>query len=194
MKEIILIAGHGGGDKGAPGVSYKGHKLFEADLNILVRNTIFDFINFYKNDYPNVKIKTIKDDDSLTLQGVINWLNVGLKSTEDRIIFDIHFNAFNGTATGTEVIIPQAPTNKERELATLIQSTSVSVMKLRNRGVRTEDQTARKRLAIMRPKGINVLWEVCFIDNKSDIEAFFNNLSELCMRQARNILDFVSKN
>lgn len=193
MKKLILIAGHGGSDKGAPGVVYKGHKLWEADLNILVRNTIFDFVNYYAADYPNLKIQTLKDDDSLTLQGVINWLNVGLTPTEDRIIFDIHFNAFNGTATGTETIIPLNPSQKERELATLIQTTSTNVMKIRNRGVKTEDKTARKRLAIMRPKGINVLWEICFIDNKTDVEAFFDNLSELCIRQAKNLLDFASK-
>jgi N-acetylmuramoyl-L-alanine amidase len=193
MKEIILIAGHGGSDKGAPGIVYKGHKLWEADLNILVRDTIFKFINFYAIDYPNLKVKTIKDDDSLTLQGVINWLNFGLTPKENRIIFDIHFNAFNGTATGTEVIIPLNPCKEERELASIIQITSVNVMKIRNRGVKTEDKTARKRLAIMRPKGINLLWEVCFIDNKNDVEAFFNNLGELCMRQAKNLLDFASK-
>jgi N-acetylmuramoyl-L-alanine amidase len=193
MIEIILIAGHGGKDRGAPGVVYKGHKLWEADLNILVRNAIFDYINFYKSDYPNLKIKTLKDDDSLTLQGVINWLNVGLTPKENRIIFDIHFNAFNGRATGTEVIIPKNPSVKEQQLAAFIQQTSVNVLKIANRGVKTEDKTARKSLAIMRPKGINLLWEVCFIDNKSDVDSFFENISELCMRQAKNILEHCSK-
>jgi N-acetylmuramoyl-L-alanine amidase len=190
MKEIILIAGHGGVDKGATGVVYKGKQLHEADLTKLVRDNLYNCIKMYMSDYPKLKVKVLKDDDSLTLQGVINWLNVGLVPTEDRLIFDIHFNAFNKKATGTEVIIPISPSTKETQLAARIQKTSVEVLKLADRKVKTEDKTARKRLAIMRPKGENILWEVCFIDNESDVDSFFRNLSDLCIKQARNILDF----
>jgi N-acetylmuramoyl-L-alanine amidase len=190
MKEIILIAGHGGIDKGAPGITYKGKKLYEADLTKLVRDNIYRCIKMYLPDYPKLKVRVLKDDDSLSLQGVINWLNLGLVPTEDRLIFDIHFNAFNGKATGTETFIPQNPCMDEKQLSAIIQQTSVDALKIFNRRVKTEDKSARKRLAIMRPKGINILWEVCFIDNEKDIEAFFNNFSELCMKIAKNILDF----
>lgn len=192
--KIIVIAGHGGVDKGARGVVWNGNQIWEADMTIAVRNLICEYMGFVLNEYPEIKVKIIKDDDSHTLQGVINWLNSKVAPKQNRIIYDIHFNAFNRIANGAEVIIPDKATELEKKLAQMLQDVNVSVLKIKDRGVKPESKTARKRLAIMRPIGINVLDEICFIDNMEDMEKFFANISVLVQKKARAILDFANKN
>lgn len=192
--KIIVIAGHGGVDKGARGVVWNGNQIWEADMTIAVRNLICEYMGFVLNEYPEIKVKIIKDDDSHSLQGVINWLNSKVAPKQNRIIYDIHFNAFNRIANGAEVIIPDKATELEKKLAQMLQDVNVSVLKIKDRGVKPESKTARKRLAIMRPIGINVLDEICFIDNMEDMEKFFANISVLVQKKARAILDFANKN
>ena len=44
--------------------------------------------------------------------------------------------------------------------------------KLRNRGIKKEGQTPRKRLGVMRESGAVCLLEVCFITNPGDMKAY----------------------
>jgi N-acetylmuramoyl-L-alanine amidase len=60
---------------------------------------------------------------------------------------------------------------------------------IKNRGVINEAQSHRGRLGLMREKGIVCLLELCFISNKSDIEAYQENKEAL----AKDIADLVIK-
>jgi N-acetylmuramoyl-L-alanine amidase len=191
--EIIVIAGHGGVDKGARCATLDGHTWFEYELTIMTRELLCYYLEISRPDYPDLKYKVIKDDDSLTLQGVVNWLGNIYKDKTKRIIFDIHFDAFNKTATGTTTFIPDIHSSLEKELGSKVSETSSRILGIPNRGCRVESRSARKKLAIMRPQGENVLYEVCFGDNPLDLRAFLDNSTNLVIGVAKDILDTVKK-
>ena len=144
-------------DPGAIGVG--GVK--ESELAMELRDKIAHFITL--KGY-----KVTLDSDNNNLNQVI----AGIKSTESCVICDIHFNAGVPIATGTEVIVPDRSTAHERMIASLICSDMAVSMKIKSRGVKSEKDTARKTLAIMKPSGINLLLEICFVSNKNDMAAY----------------------
>lgn len=165
---IYLIAGHNG--KGTGASSKYGD---EGEETIDLRNDIAAKLRHECN------IKVVTDEDFTPLKKVLTWLQ---KARKDDVIVDIHFNAFNGEAHGTEVIIANEHNYREKTLASNLQKAMVDALGTRSRGVKTERLTARKRIGILsgRPKkAINVLLEVCFIDNKSDMKKYDDNYCEL---------------
>jgi N-acetylmuramoyl-L-alanine amidase len=168
---FFILAGHCA-DKTSP--SYDpgacANGVTEADLAKELRDlTVKHFDN--KKDF---KI----DDDRDSLKIVIQKL----KSVDSDIICDIHFNAAAAvSATGVEVITPFRATDKELKLAKDISTKFSKIMGIKNRGVKDETQTARKRLGIMQPMGINVLIEVCFITNPKDLAAYQSTKEALAL-------------
>lgn len=182
MKKIILIAGHSNSD---PGAVHKDR--VEAKLNQEFREILAVALEFQMNDYRLNNYKIVKDCDSLSLKRVINWIN-GLPNEEERLIFDIHFNKFNTFANGTEVFIPKNYCKNELELGKKIAKSMADVMGIFNRGCKPETKSARKQLAIMRPKGINLLIELCFLDNDKDFKAYQDNKLMVAANIAKIIL------
>jgi N-acetylmuramoyl-L-alanine amidase len=170
---IYLIAGHSKIDPGAIGAG--GVK--ESDLAIELRGLI-------GAELTKLNQKFVVDNDSDNLRKVISKLN----TTEKDVICDIHFNASsNPTATGAEVIIPDRRTASERMIAGLICSAMALTMNIRSRGVKSEKDTARGSLGIMRPSGINLLLEVCFISNKSDLDLYQQHKERIANRIALHL-------
>lgn len=155
---IYLMAGHTpkglNQDPGAVGVGGKR----EADLTMELRDLTADILR--RNN-----LQVWEDDDTHRLADVLKFV----KSKEQDIVLDIHFNAGPAAATGVEVIVPDRSTNEEREMAREICVAFSDKMRIRNRGVKSEKDTARHTLAVMRPAGINILIEVCFISNPNDM-------------------------
>lgn len=165
---IYLIAGHNG--KGTGAYSRYGD---EGEETIDVRN---DIAAKLRHEYG---CKVVTDEDFSALPNVLRWLE-SLVSERD-IVIDIHFNAFNGKAHGSECIIANQHDYKERTVAEAILKATVDALGTRSRGVKTEKYTARKRIGILsgRPKNaINVLLEVCFIDNADDMKKYDDNYCE----------------
>lgn len=168
MKKVYLIAGHHSNDPGAVSRHPElGGTITEAELTQELRDLVFHYFVAHN------KLVPIKDNDQHTLQQVLNEINRNI--TKDDVLVDIHFNAFNGSATGVEVLIPTINSNVERSLATTICERLSDIMKIRNRGLRTEAQTPRGRIAILHGVGHRVLIEVCFKDNPSDMRAYWKN-------------------
>jgi N-acetylmuramoyl-L-alanine amidase len=166
----FILAGHCADKKSPdydPGACANG--VTEADLAKELRDlTVAHF--------PKGEVKI--DDDRDSLKVVIQKL----KSVDSDIICDIHFNAAAAvSATGVEVITPFRATDKELKLAKEISTKFAKIMAIKNRGVKDETQTARKRLGIMQPKGINILIEVCFITNPKDLAAYQTNKEALAL-------------
>ena len=175
---LYLIAGHSNTDPGAVANGVK-----EADLNRALRDEIAA-IAIRRGAAVRI------DDDRHRLAEVI----ANIHTTERDVICDIHFNAAAPTATGIEVIVPARPTEQEKQLAGKIAKRGSEIMGIRNRGVKDETQSARGRLAIMRPAGINLLLEICFITNSADLAAYQKNKRAMAEMIATYLVEAESLN
>lgn len=150
--KILLSAGHGGKDVGSIGSDKGYEKVRTLELASLVA---------IKLRSVGHTVTVIEEKNS---QG--NW------STNNRSGYDyalsIHFNAFNGSATGVECLYK----NKDGK-ATELSKKVANVLGLKNRG-------AKKRTDLyMLNIGFDNLLEVCFHDNKSDLEAYNKRKNEV---------------
>lgn len=185
MRKIFISAGHSnktGRDRGAAGNGY-----VEGVLAVNFRNKV---VANLKKLGANV---TIDGDDSI-LQDSLNFFRKQVN--DDAIVLDIHFNAAGPTATGTETLIPAIFSLNERKLANLLSNAVAETLDIPMRGdkgVKTELESHHKKLAWMSLKGENVLMEICFISNKSDMEKFIKKEDELALKVAEILYNF-SKN
>lgn len=176
MRTIYLSAGHGGNDSGASGNGY-----IERDLAIEQRQLIFTYLK-------ELGITAIIDDNKNALVQTLNLFR-NLVSPNSLLI-DLHYNAASPQATGTEVLVPKVPSQIETKLATEIANVVASTLKIKNRGVKTEVQSARGSLGWMRLNGENVLLETCFISNKKDMESYQANKEILAKEIAKTLFNY----
>lgn len=80
---------------------------------------------------------------------------------------EIHHNAFNGKAQGAEIFYPMGDTNGYSLASKLLKNTCRD-LGLKNRGVKLASSSARGSLGWLRTPN-SLLWEVCFMDNPSDL-------------------------
>ena len=154
---IFLFAGHGGGDPGAVGVGARK----ESNETIMLRDAIVSNIPFGQP----LRI----DSDRDRLAEVLRKANTG----EASVVLDLHFDASaNPAATGVEVIVGDDAGPEDFMLASGVLDVVLKHTKLRNRGIKKEGQTPRKRLGVMRESGAVCLLEVCFITNPGDMKAY----------------------
>lgn len=172
---IYVCAGHTNEGKNYdPGAVANGFN--ESQLTAQLRDLICDELEKLECTF-----KTDKDDQ--TLNETI--FNAGTNETD--VVFDIHFNAATPKATGCETFVPDDSTERERNFAKQITDKTCDILGIANRGVKKESQTRHKRLGMMRPKGTNMLWEVCFITNKEDMVSYMTHINNLAVEIA-NIL------
>ncbi|WP_313515663.1 N-acetylmuramoyl-L-alanine amidase [Sphingobacterium sp.] len=176
MKEISYSsAGHHLNDSGAIGVN--GRK--EAVETIQFRDLV------------NAQLKmlgktVVQDKDSETLGQYLGRINPTYKD----VLVEPHFNAFNGKATGVEVLIADNANDRSKKMAKELVDGFAKIMGIANRGVKTESQSARGRLALMRKKGAVALIEICFIDNPNDMKAYDKNKVNLACFAAQIIAKY----
>jgi N-acetylmuramoyl-L-alanine amidase len=175
-RKIFISAGHGGIDAGA---SHGGYT--ERDLTISFRNNLV-------KELSKLRISASTDPDTNALAQTLAFIK-GKFGVKD-ILLDIHFNA--GGGTGTEVIIPDVYSPFEKQLAQRIADSisTVTGLKKRGGGVKTEKDTARKSLGWMRPNSENILIEMCFLDNKLDMAVYTVNEFKLAKEIAKILSDF----
>ena len=150
--KILLSAGHGNVDSGSIGFDKGKEKDRTKELANMVA----------------VKLReaghTVTVTEEKTYNG--NW-NVKNRNGYDYAL-SIHFNAFNGSATGTEVLYKNS-VGKAPELSKKI----ANVLGIKDRG-------AKKRTDLyMMNIGFDALIEVCFHDNKGDLEAYIGRKNEV---------------
>lgn len=155
---IFLSAGHHNADPGAMGNGYK-----ESELTKELRELIFAEI---KRLGGNV----ILDKDFETLSQYIGRIKPGSGS----VVCDLHFNASsNNSATGAECLYKNKANEDSISLSKEIAETISKSLGIKNRGAKSESQSARGRLAVLHTNaGISCLPEICFITNKTDMEAY----------------------
>lgn len=175
-RKLFISAGHGGADGGAAHGGYT-----ERDLAISFRNALVKELSV-------LGVCAQTDPDSNALAKTLAYIK-GKFGAKD-ILVDIHFNA--GGGTGTEVIIPNVSSAFEKQLAQRIADVinTITGLKKRGGGVKTESDTARKTLGWMRPNSENILLEICFIDSKLDMAVYTANEFKLAKEIAKVLSDF----
>lgn len=178
-RTLFISAGHGGSDPGATGNGY-----VERELTIELRQLIVNELN-------KLGITPRIDDNRNALAQTLAWLRGKFKSKD--ILLDIHWNAsHNTTARGAEIIVP----DKASQFEILLSNSLLKVLTdigFRNRGVKPESETFRKRLGWMRPNAENVLIEVCFITNTSDMMLYVNSKNIIAKRLALVLREYINK-
>lgn len=186
MKTIYLSAGHTnvkGSDNGA-----SGNGFVEGVLAV-------EFVKLLEAELKKLNIKVITDSFSNALaQTMISFKNLFSKKqiTSKDIAIEVHWNAASPEATGTEVIIPGRTSSKEattieKKVALEIVDSIATILNIKNRGVKFEYQTARKKLGWMTLDAENILIEMCFISNKKDMDSYQKN-KEILAKAIANIV------
>jgi hypothetical protein len=175
-RKIFVSSGHGGIDKGA-----SSGQFIERDLTI-------EFRNLLTLELQKLGVKWSVDADTNALKQTLDFIKGKFLPLD--ILLDIHFNA--GGGEGVEVVIPNVSSAFEQRLAQSIVDTisKLTGFKKRQGGVIPESSTARKTLGWMRPNSENVLIEMCFIDNKSDMLTYQLNKVKIAKEVAKVISDF----
>lgn len=171
--KILLTAGHYRKDAGA---TYNGRQ--EADETIKLRNAVTVTLR-------EKGVEVFNDNDDWDLNRVIT--EIKKFSAPGDIICDIHFNAGGPSATGCEVFVADDANATELALAKALVDAISSTLIIRNRGVKRESDSQHKKLGIMRPAGLNVLIEVCFISNKYDMQQY-DTFFDLLVEEITNVL------
>lgn len=178
-RKIFISAGHTnvkGQDEGAVFGKY-----VEGELTV-------DFRNILVKDLIVLGVTPSTDVDSNALSATLAFIKGKFGAAD--ILLDIHFNA--GGGSGVEVIIPNNSSSFEKQLAQRIADSinTITGLKKRAGGVKPESDTARKRLGWMRPNSENILIEMCFIDNKTDMMVYELNKYRISKEIAKILSDF----
>lgn len=171
---IFPSAGHHEKD---PGAVYNGVK--ESEKNIEFRGLISKHLGDHKH---------IMDKDSETNAQYQNRIKPGNGS----VLLDIHFNASaNESANGTEMIIANNASAQSKQMATELAEGTACILGVKNRGVKTEAQTARGKIGILNlGAGIAVLAELCFISNKDDMAKYESSKEDLAKFYAEFLIKY----
>lgn len=163
---IAVIAGHRGKGTGAVGI------IDEAVENVEMRNLICEELEQYGTPF-------VTDSITDTLNEIVSTLRAMLKKYD--IALDIHFNSCGDPAVGgTECIVPNRYTCDEWQIAEELLDGTCAILGTKNRGIKTEQQTPHERLAMLSNfDACNILIEICFVNNKSDVKAYKAKKGEL---------------
>lgn len=172
---ILLIPGHGDGDCGAVGCGYK-----EADLT----RQLVGFIKDALSPYCNV---TVADPSKNWYRHIIkNGKKFNFKAYD--YVLEVHFNSCvkdlvgNGVTTGTEIYVTRAEkvvTVEEYIVA------GISSLGFKNRGVK---RTNFDLITHIKNQGVSsALLEVCFIDDKDDMNLYLSRISKVAEKIAEGI-------
>lgn len=173
MRKLFLSAGHSPKEPGASGNGYREELLAIEFRDLLVA------------ELKTLGVTPIIDDNNNALAKTLAYFK-NMTST-DSICIDIHWNASsNPEATGTEILVPLEYSSFEYNLAVLLAGeikNSIGTKLRGTNGVKTEADSHHGRLGWMRLTGENILIEMCFISNASDMDKYQKNKNKL----ARNL-------
>lgn len=169
--KILLIAGHGQGDPGACGNGYQ-----EATLTRELVTALSDTLKHY------AEITVF--DTSKNMYKYLKSLNFYFGNYD--YVFEVHFNAFNGKADGTEILVhpSEKTTNVEKRIVE-----NISKLGFVNRGVVKRNNLQNMNIC-KGSQGVSyALIETCFIDNAEDIKRYISNKKKVVQAIADGIID-----
>lgn len=169
--KILLICGHGAGDPGAVGNGFR-----EADLVRDIAPTLKDILS----DYADV---TLFNPNQNMYEFLKAGNQFGFRAYD--YVFELHFNAFDKKATGTEIIV-----HKTEEGTSVEQTIVDNIAKLgfTNRGVKKRDNLMN--MNVCKKQGVSyALLETCFIDNANDMKQYMSRKNAVIKAIANGIID-----
>jgi N-acetylmuramoyl-L-alanine amidase len=158
---ILIIAGHGGIDRGAIGID---------------GTTERDLVTSFAKKIQGKNIKHIGVYEELSLIQKINKAN---DFSKEDILISIHANSANPKAQGVEVWHHQTD-SESKTLAQLVANQISNDTGLKNRGIKNEIKNKHKRLGILHDtKPTSILLELGFISNKRDLYVLKNQQEKI---------------
>jgi N-acetylmuramoyl-L-alanine amidase len=163
--DICISSGHGKHIRGAAG-SPVPPQLDEVNEARRVVETVAEELR-----QRGANVLTFHDDtshdQSTNLHTITNWHNSRVRDLD----VSVHFNAFDGSAHGTEVLYVT-----QKDLAAELSAAISSAGGFHNRGAKY-----RSDLYVLNNTEMPcVLLEVCFCDNTSDSNKYRENYNEIC--------------
>lgn len=111
-----------------------------------------------------------------------------IKPGNASVVIEFHFDAaLDPNATGTTVLIGDDSDRLDRLFADELSKAISETLNIRNRGVKTEKNSPRGRLGLMREAGTVALVEICFITNPNDMKKYHSKKLELAAKIAKII-------
>lgn len=132
--------------------------------------------------------KYITDKDDETLGEYTRRIKPGSGS----VVMEIHLNAVSSpAATGTETIVKNAASTHEWDMARALSEGTAKILDIHNRGIKTESQSHRGRLAILNTgAGVSALTEVCFITNRTDLIKLLAHMDDIAALYADVLIEY----
>jgi len=170
---IFISAGHNPkGIKVDPGAIGNGFQ--EADLAVEFRNLVVAFLLGKK-----IPVTIDKDDERLG-----TYLD-RIKTGNASVVLEFHFDAAaSSSATGSTVLIGNDADRLDKAFAKELVDANASILGIKNRGVKTEADSHRGSLGLMREQGTVALLEICFISNPDDLQKYQQNKMSLALKIA----------
>ena len=114
-------------------------------------------------------VKYIKDNDTETLNEYFDRIKTG----EGSVVVEFHLDSSeNKSATGTTALVGNDARSNDIRLAKDLVNETAYTLWIKNRGVKTEAESHRGRLRIMREAGAVCLLEICFLSNPEDMKNY----------------------
>ena len=169
----FISAGHNPkGIKRDPGAVANGYT--EAELAVEFRNLVVA-------ELLKRKVKVITDKDDERLGDYLKRIQTGSGS----VVLEFHFDAAtSSTATGTTSLFGKDADRLDKAFAKELVDTTSQVLAIKNRGAKSEAESHRGSLGLMREQGIVSLLELCFISNLEDLKKYQNNKELLAIHIA----------
>lgn len=157
---VFASAGHNTlGIKVDTGAVANGYR--EADLNI-------QFRDLFIKECKALGMKVIKDLDNESLGQYLTRIQTGNGS----VVIEFHFDAAaNAAVSGTTGLVEADADRLDKAYATECVATTSRITGIPNRGVRSEKESHRGSLGLMREEGIICLLELGFITNINDVNS-----------------------
>lgn len=176
---MFVSAGHNPqGIRKDPGAVANGYH--EADLTVEFRDLVIKELKQFHN------AKIIHDNDTERLGTYLRRIKTGTGS----VVIEFHFDAASPKATGTTALVGNDADRLDKSFAKELADTTSKVLGVKNRGVKSERETHRGRLGLMREHGTVALLEVCFITNKTDLKRYQAKKHQLAKSLAKIIYKY----
>ena len=181
-KSIVISIGHSTTDKGA--AASDGH-IAEYDYNKKLANIIKKELESTKSISVHI-VNRLTDGGGKGVSASVKAINM----YKSDCAIELHANAYNGTASGSEVLYWHTSA-KGKKLANDLQEAIVKVLGLPDRGVKALSGEDRGGGILKGTIAPTVITEPFFIDNPKDLKLAEDKMEQLGVAMANAIIKYL---